>query len=60
VAKFVKNNEGLIVYIREGTGKRVAEIVRDMEGITWVSVSKKRNSKIKVHMGFVYSASQTS
>jgi hypothetical protein len=60
VTKFGRNPGGLAVYIREGISKRVTEIVTNMKEILWVGVSKKRNSKVEICIGFVYNALQTS
>jgi hypothetical protein len=60
VTKFGRNPGRLVVHIREGISKRVAEIVMNMKEIIWVGVSKERNSKKEICMGFIYNASQTS
>jgi hypothetical protein len=60
VTKFGRNPGGLVVYIREGISKQVTEIATNMKEILWVGVSKKRNSKVEICIGFIYNAPQSS
>jgi hypothetical protein len=60
VMRFGRNPGGLVVYIRQGISKRVTEIATNMEEIVWVGVSKNRNIKTEICIGFIYNAPQTS
>jgi hypothetical protein len=59
-ARYGRNPEGLAIFVREGISRLIVDIPTVMKELIWVGVKERESAQVKICIGFVYNAPQSS